>query len=332
MDTSFRRESIQLVKERIDHYKFLIKDYEDVKAKKHAKYSKAHDFYVAHNLNRKTFLKYYHRFKNDGIDTNLLPRKRGPRYSTRYPIKFIENKVIKLRELGNNRYGIVDALRPILKGKTPSPSGVYNILKRNNLNRLNKPMKQNKRKIIKEYQGQLGHIDCHYLSKNLIRGEAPTKRYLVAVLDDYTRVCWAEVIEDLTSLTVMFATMRLFMMQKELFGIQYEEILSDNGSEFGMKKHSNIMTHPFKRMCHELGIKHRHTRPYRPQTNGKVERFWRTLNEDLIQDTDFDSIEEFKEELLNYLNYYNFERSHQGIKNQKPAQMTESYDNNKQAI
>ena len=36
-----------------------------------------------------------------------------------------------------------------------------------------------------------------------------------------------------------------------------------------------------ERMLKELGIKHRYTRPYRPQTNGKIERFWRTLNEDL---------------------------------------------------
>ena len=45
--------------------------------------------------------------------------------------------------------------------------------------------------------------------------------------------------------------------------------------------------------------------PYRPQTNGKVERFWRTLNEDLVNGTDFDNIEEFRNELVQYLLYYN---------------------------
>ena len=47
----------------------------------------------------------------------------------------------------------------------------------------------------------------------------------------------------------------------------------------------------------ELGIKRRYTRPYRPQANGKVERFWRTLNEDLLHETTFESVEELKEEL-----------------------------------
>jgi len=50
-----------------------------------------------------------------------------------------------------------------------------------------------------------------------------------------------------------------------------------------------------------MGVKHRYTQPYRPQTNGKIERFGRTLEDDLIIDTDFDSIEELKEELLKYL-------------------------------
>ena len=72
----------------------------------------------------------------------------------------------------------------------------------------------------------------------------------------------------------------------------------------------------------ELGIKHRYTRPYRPQTNGKVERFWRTLQEDLIHETDFDTLEELKDELFQYLYYYNNERPHQGIGGKKPIDMT----------
>jgi transposase InsO family protein len=74
-------------------------------------------------------------------------------------------------------------------------------------------------------------------------------------------------------------------------------------------------------MLTELGITHRYTQPYRPQTNGKVERFWRTLQEDLIRGTDFDSLEELKDELLQYLCYYNHGRPHQGIEGKMPADM-----------
>jgi len=77
-------------------------------------------------------------------------------------------------------------------------------------------------------------------------------------------------------------------------------------------------------MLMELGIKHRYTRPYRPQTNGKVERFWRTLEDDLLRDTNFDSLEELKEELLQYVYYYNHERPHQGINGKKPVELLQT--------
>ncbi|MCK5296800.1 MAG: transposase, partial [Alphaproteobacteria bacterium] len=81
----------------------------------------------------------------------------------------------------------------------------------------------------------------------------------------------------------------------------------------------NKQTNPFERMLLELGIKHRYTRPYRPQTNGKIERFWRTLNEDLIEDTTFDSLEHLRDELQQYLLYFNELRPHQGIGSKIPA-------------
>ena len=99
-------------------------------------------------------------------------------------------------------------------------------------------------------------------------------------------------------------------------------MLSDNGPEFGTKSSTQKQHHPFERLLIELGIKHRYTKPYRPQTNGKVERFWRTLEEDLIRETTFESVAELKEELIQYLYYYNHERPHQGIDGKKPIEMT----------
>ena len=77
-----------------------------------------------------------------------------------------------------------------------------------------------------------------------------------------------------------------------------------------LKGSSKKYGHPFERMLIEMGIKHRYTRPYRPQTNGKAERFWRTIEEDLFYETSFDSVEQIKDELLQYLVYYNHERPH----------------------
>ncbi|RZL05950.1 MAG: hypothetical protein EOO89_25205 [Pedobacter sp.] len=222
----------------LDTYRFMIREYELIKQKSHPEYRFVEDLYRAWGTNRKSFLKYYNRFKQSGKDSDLLPRKRGPKYRTRRPLQFIENQVINLRQKGNSKHEIVRILKPKLHRFTPSASGVYNISKRYGLNRLNPRMKENKRKIIKERMGQLGHIDCHHLGKAIIRGQS-RKLYLVCLLDDYSRLAWAEVTEDITSLTVMFATMRCINMLQSEYGIKFEEIISDNGPEFGQRQSQN---------------------------------------------------------------------------------------------
>jgi transposase InsO family protein len=299
----------------IQKWRFLVQEYELVKSKHHPKFRFVSDFYKFHCTNRQTFLKYYNRFKINRKDCQLLPQKRGPKWKTRRPLPFIEQKVIEERLKGNNRYEIHAILKPKLKKHAPTPSGIYNILRRQNLNRLKPFMKANKRKIIKERAGQLGHVDCHYLSKDLIM-DSSKRYYLVCIIDDFSRIAWAEIVEDMKSLSVMFASLKILNLINSEYKIQFEELLTDNGPEFSGK--NNEAHHPFERMLLELGIKHRYTKPYRPQTNGKVERFWRTLNEDLIEGTTFDSIEHFKDELMQYLLYYNNLRCHQGINGQPP--------------
>lgn len=312
---------LTLARNYLDKYRFLIREYEQVKAKQHPVYRLAKDFYAAHDTDRRSFLKYYNRFKQSGNEQDLLPGKRGPKYRTRRPVRFIENKVLEQRELGNSKLEIVSILKQKLGKFTPSASGVYNILKRYGKNRLTPKMRQNKRKIIKERMGQLGHIDCHHLSKSIIRGQS-RKLYLLCLLDDYSRLAWAEVNEDITALTTMFSAMRCISVFRNQYKIEFEEIIADNGPEFGTAQSTQKQNHPFERMLMEVGIKRRYMRPYRPQTNGKVERFWRTLQEDLIHETDFDSIDELKEELNQYLYYYNHERPHQGIGGKIPIQIS----------
>lgn len=302
----------------LEKYRFLITEYEQVKNKTHPLYKKAKDFYSAHSTCAKSFLKYYNRFKQSGEQLDLLPQKRGPRYKTRRPLAFIENKVIELRQKGNNRYEIYNILKPKLNNYTPSASGIYNIFKRNKLNRLTPPMQQEKRKIIKQRAGELGHVDCHHLSPSVIRGQH-RKLFLVCVVDSCTRIAWAELVEDVKSLTVMFAVLKSLNILAEHYNIRFEEIITDNGPEFGVRTSSKKEEHPFERLLIEMNIKHRYCRPYRPQTNGKAERLWRTLEEDLLQGTHFDSIEELKEELLQYMYYYNHERPHQGINGNTPV-------------
>ncbi len=301
-------------------YRLLIKDYELVKAGQHPRFKLAQEFYEANHTDRRSFLKYYNRYKQSGNEEDLLPGRRGPKYKTRRPSLQNEQLVLEMRRLGCNKFEIADQFKQKSDNFNPSPSGVYNILRRYGHNRLKPADKEVKRRIIKERMGQLGHIDCHHLSKTIIRGQH-RKLYMLCVIDDYSRVAWAEIMEDITALTAMFTAMRCMQMLKQKFGIQFEEIIADNGPEFGTSAALQKRNHPFERMLIETGIKRRYMKPYRPQTNGKVERFWRTLKEDLIEETDFDSLGELEDELLQYLVYYNWERPHQGIDGKKPIDM-----------
>lgn len=303
----------------IAKFKYLIDEYEKVKRKENLKYKTVTELMSANGTDRKTFAKYYNRYLQAGRDlTKLLPQVRGPRFKTRRPIKYVENKVIELRLNGNNKYEIHSILKPKLKKLTPSPSGVYNILKRYNLNVMNQKIKENKRRIIKERLGELGHIDCHYLNESIVK-DYKKKLYLLTLMDDYSRIAWSTVVKDLTSVRVMFATLRCINMLNEQFGIKFEAIMSDNGPEFAARSIKSKINHPFEILMDELEIKHKYTRPYRPQTNGKVERFWRTIESDLIEGSEFNSLQELEDTLVEYLTYYNYERAHQGLNALSPV-------------
>ena len=298
-------------------WKHLIEEYERIKRREHTRYRFVGEFFKGHGISRQLFNKIYRRYCGSGIDEDLLPRKRGPKWCSRRSDITIEESVIEERKKGLNKYEICDILTKQYGSRIISPSGVYNISKRAGMNVLRERDKEEKRKIIKSRPGELGHIDCHYISRDLI-GEGKKQYYLVCVVDSYSRIAWAEVVEDIKSLTVMFAVMRLFNLIKANYQIKFEQVLTDNGAEFASPR--NLLHHPFERMLQEVGVKHNYTKPYRPQTNGKVERFWRTIKDDLLESGGFESVDQLKDELFKYMIYYNEIRPHQALNGKSPLQ------------
>ena len=307
----------------IQKYQFLINEYEQVKAKKHPSFKLVKEFYAHHGTCAQTFLKYYGRHKQSGEVTSLLPQKRGARFKSRRTPEEIEELILKEREKGCNKYEIHQILGKILGEKVPCPSTIYNILRRRGKNRKTVQMKEEKRRIVKEKAGELAHIDCYHLSKDTI-ANTNKRYYIVGIVDSCTRIAWAEITEDIQALTVMFGTLHCFNHINNRFGIQFVEALTDNGPEFGPKTSENKANHPFERLLIEMGVKHRYIKPYRPQTNGKVERFWRTLHEDLIEGTYFESIDQLKQDLYEFLLYYNKLRPHQALDGKTPEKYAET--------
>lgn len=93
-------------------------------------------------------------------------------------------------------------------------------------------------------------------------------RYLHTVIDGHSRVVYIEICEDeIAAITTGVLTRAVAWLADR--GVTVERVLSDNGS--------NYRSHAWRDACRDLAIVLKRTRPYRPQTNGKIERFHRTL-------------------------------------------------------
>ena len=129
-------------------------------------------------------------------------------------------------------------------------------------------------------------------------------------IDDATRLAYAEVLADEKATTaIAFLTRAVAYFQRH--GIQVDAVLTDNGSAYRATIHAIA--------CRTLGIRHLRTRPRRPQTNGKAERFIRTMLEGWAYNgTTYGSSAERRAALDGWLFEYNHRRRHAGIGRQTP--------------
>ncbi len=94
-------------------------------------------------------------------------------------------------------------------------------------------------------------------------------------------------------------------------GVTIQRVLSDNGSAY--------RSYAWAQACTELGITPKRTRPYRPQTNGKIERFHRTLADGWAYAKFYPSTPERNDALPGWLHFYNHHRAHSAIGGQPPV-------------
>ena len=153
-DNSFDR---TIERNYLQKWRFLIAEYEAVKAGSSARFSRVGEFYRHHGTCSQTFRKYYNRYlASGGAEAALLPQRRGPRWKDRREPTAIEALVLEERRRGQNRYEIHAVLRERL-AEPPSASTIYRILCRHAMNRVKPPMREEKRALIKTKVGELGH-------------------------------------------------------------------------------------------------------------------------------------------------------------------------------
>src|SRR6201991_4423997 len=246
----------------LQKWRFLIPEYEAVKAGRSSVFGSIGDFYRHHGTCSQRFRKYYNRYLQSGDEADLLPRRRGPKWRERREPEGIEAEIVAHRKRGMNRYEIFAALRE-RRDTVPSPSTIYRVLRRHQLNRRTPAIREEKRRIIKDKLGELGHVDLHQLPRDMFLAPPPPAAYVISLIDSFSLLAWAEFLSSKKALLVMFKALKMINTLNVTYGLVFQEILSDNGAEFASR--NNREEHPFEAMLLELGIKHRYTRPYRPQ-------------------------------------------------------------------
>jgi transposase InsO family protein len=219
-----------------------------------------------------------------GGDRLLLDRSSAPRRVANRTNSERVAVIIKLRRLRMTAAEIAETLAMPL-------STVSGILSRSGMGRLGRLGLEPAVRYERSRPGELVHVDVkklgrivggagwrvrggpqHYnrtvIDQDGLRRRTVGYEYVHVAVDDFSRLAYAEVLPD-EKATTAAAFLRRAVAFYRRHGIRVECVLSDNGSAYRSTVHAIA--------CRQLRIKHLRTRPYRPQTNGKAERFIRTL-------------------------------------------------------
>jgi transposase InsO family protein len=209
-------------------------------------------------------------------------------------------------------------------------STVSGILTRIGMGKLGRLGLEPARSYERERPGELIHVDVKKLGRILAPGHRVTGKrlnkrntytpdgrrigdagweYVHIAIDDCTRLAYAEVLSDEKATTVVAFLKRTVAFYAR-HGITVEQLLTDNGSGYRSTIHAIA--------CRTLGIRHLRTRPYRPQTNGKAERFIRTMLAGWAYGALYRDSHERTRALDGWLWHYNHQRQHSALGHQPP--------------
>jgi len=259
---------------------------------------------------RRVLQRWWVRYQQAG-EAGLQPRLRRPGHSPSRLSELVEERVLRLRGLGWGPMRIALALGI-------GHSSVHRILRRHGRNRLRLPTPRTRRRYEKSRPGELIHVDLKYL----YRWRNTPREYEFAAVDDYSREAVVQIRPDRTSGD---ATAFLEHVVQQ-FPYRVEAVMTDNDFIFTMRYafHSQRQTR-FEQACRSLGIAHRRLRPYCPESNGKVERFFRTVDDECFAVHQPRSSKTRMRVLDEFLWYYNHQRPHLSLHGLTPVQRRLAY-------
>jgi transposase InsO family protein len=266
----------------------------------------------AAGISLRTGYRWLRRFR-DG-DRELQDRSCRPHRTPRRTSAARERKIERLRRRRRTAAWIARRLGM-------ARSTVSAVLTRLGLERLSKlDPKPAVQRYERERAGELLHFDIKKLGKirgigHRIHGDRRTRsrgvgwEFVHVCIDDASRTGYAEVLPDERSETAE-AFLRRAVRWFRKRGIEVDELLTDNGPCY--------VSHRFNDALDELGIQHRYTRAYRPQTNGKAERFIQTLLREWAYARAYRTSNQRAKALPKWLRSYNEQRPHSALKGQPP--------------
>jgi transposase InsO family protein len=157
------------------------------------------------------------------------------------------------------------------------------------------------------------HYNATYIDQAGRRRTTVGYEYVHVAVDDYSRLAYAEVLPDEKASSAIGFLRRAVAFYRR-HGVEVEQILTDNGSAYRAIMHALA--------CRQLAIRHIRTRPYRPQTNGKAERFIRTMVNGWAYGAIYRSSQERTRALDGWLWHYNHQRRHSALSHQPPITRT----------
>lgn len=260
---------------------------------------KVGDVAKAHGLSRKTVWRYVRRYREEGEDA-LRECSRRPHHSPCRISTGAEEAILRLRRERGWGAGRIGAVLQV------SGSTVHRVLREHGVSNLTPPRRKYPRYEM-SYPGELLHVDIKQLVP-LRTGNDP--EHLFAALDAYSREVFVQVFPRANG--EASAEFLEYMLTTVPYGIH--AVMTDNALVFTMRRSAHPEREcPFQRSLRLGGIKHLLTKPYTPRTNGKVERFFGTLDRELLRVRHFTESSQRRDALAEFTSYYNRERPHSAI-------------------
>lgn len=267
----------------------------------------------AMGISRSTAYKWLGRYESEGR-SGLVERSSAPRRVWNRTRQAVVRRIERLRRKKLMTWAIAERLDMAV-------STIGGILRRLRLGRLRDL--ESKPPVVRyerEQPGELIHLDIKKLGRFRHPGKRVTKNkgrrnrgagweFVHVCVDDHTRLAYAEILPDERKESAVGFLKRAASWLRRR-GVHVERVMTDNGSAY--------CSHAFQEACRALGARHVRTRPYRPQTNGKAERFIQTLQRSWAYGRPYRSGSARAKALGPWLKHYNNLKPHASLGGKTP--------------